>query len=193
MRAGVPAKKLIAVHRGTQALGEMSLYPSGLERTPVSVLAVGDLGLIAKTTDDGATWTALTVPVSSSLFAIDCPTHDVCWAVGDNGRILKVRVTSLPPPPPGRTTLLVVFSLASSGSCFASEDWWRLSATGWRRAETRGGWVAVWREDGERWRILGHPGIRRDLVVVLGEGGRGRTARVGDGRGRCSAGHDGRR
>lgn len=81
----------------------MSLYPSSLERTPVTVFTVGDLGLIAKTTDDGATWTALTVPVSSSLFAIDCPTHEVCWAVGDNGRILKVRAT-----PPGGTTCRVI-------------------------------------------------------------------------------------
>jgi hypothetical protein len=75
----------------TQALGEMTQYPSGLERTAVTAYAVGDLGLIVKSTDDGVTWSALTVPISSSLYSLACPTANVCWAVGDNGRILKVK------------------------------------------------------------------------------------------------------
>lgn len=53
-----------------------------------TLVAVGERGLIMRSTDNGATWQQSESPVSVTLTAVDFPTDSAGWAVGHAGTIL---------------------------------------------------------------------------------------------------------
>ena len=53
--------------------------------------AVGDSGVIAHTTNGGATWTAQSSGTQNDLFAVHFVSASVGWVTGDNGTILETR------------------------------------------------------------------------------------------------------
>jgi photosystem II stability/assembly factor-like uncharacterized protein len=52
------------------------------------LLAVGELGLIATSGDDGKTWSQAPSPTSVMLTSVSCASQHVAWAVGHDGVIL---------------------------------------------------------------------------------------------------------
>ena len=61
----------------------MAIAPAGGH-----LVAVGSRGVIARSEDDGKTWTQSAVPVQSDLLAVHFPTAQDGWAVGHDGVIL---------------------------------------------------------------------------------------------------------
>ncbi len=52
------------------------------------LVAVGERGLVLRSSDDGQTWQQAQVPVSTTLTAVSFPTPELGWAVGHAGIIL---------------------------------------------------------------------------------------------------------
>jgi photosystem II stability/assembly factor-like uncharacterized protein len=57
-------------------------------RSGKAFVAVGQMGVIIVSGDDGANWTQATVPASVMLTGVHFPTPDMGWAVGHDGLIL---------------------------------------------------------------------------------------------------------
>lgn len=57
--------------------------------TTTSCVAVGDSGVVRKTTDGGATWTAGSSGSTATLSGVACPSTTTCYAVGWSGALLK--------------------------------------------------------------------------------------------------------
>lgn len=57
-------------------------------RTGKQIVAVGEMGIILISGDNGETWQQASVPVSVTLTAVHFPTPDMGWAVGHQGVIL---------------------------------------------------------------------------------------------------------
>jgi photosystem II stability/assembly factor-like uncharacterized protein len=52
-------------------------------------IEVGDGGVIKRTTNSGATWTADTTEFDQALTQVTCPSSSVCYAAGDRGTVLE--------------------------------------------------------------------------------------------------------
>ena len=64
-------------------------YLYGIERTDATHMwAVGDLGRIRFSSDDGATWTAQTSNTAQPLFRVRAVDSNTLWAIGWNGTVL---------------------------------------------------------------------------------------------------------
>jgi photosystem II stability/assembly factor-like uncharacterized protein len=50
---------------------------------------VGDGGVIKRTTNGGATWTADTTQFDQALTQVTCPSSSICYAAGDRGTVLE--------------------------------------------------------------------------------------------------------
>jgi photosystem II stability/assembly factor-like uncharacterized protein len=92
---------------------------------------VGDGGVIKRTTNSGATWTADTTEFDQALTQVTCPSSSVCYAAGDRGTVLESSdggVTwSYTPSVDGNP--IYGLSCPSTSTCYAVDDYAHVMTT----------------------------------------------------------------
>jgi hypothetical protein len=85
-------------------------------------VAVGESGVVAKTTNGGGSWSKPNSGTIVNLNGVSCPTASNCYAVGDGGTLLISEdggTTWIPETSPTSENLKDIECFAGSSSCFA--------------------------------------------------------------------------